>query len=186
MAQLPLGSDARPLRVAVIGSGPSAFYAVQALFKTENLKVRVDVFDRLPTPFGLVRGGVAPDHQKIKSVVKLYEGVAADRRFRFFGNVMLGRDIFVDDLRAHYDQIVYAVGNESDRKLGVPGEELAGVHSATEFVGWYNGHPDFTDRRFELARATRVAVVGNGNVAMDVARVLLAPIEHLASTDIAD
>lgn len=176
----------RALRVAVIGSGPSAFYAVQALLKTENLNVRVDVFDRLPTPFGLVRGGVAPDHQKIKSVVKVYESVAADPRFRFFGNVMLGRDLSVDDLRAHYDQIVYAVGNESDRKLGVPGEELAGVHSATEFVGWYNGHPDFADRRFELARATRVAVVGNGNVAMDVARILLKEPDALAETDIAE
>ncbi len=185
MAQLSLGSEARPLRVAVIGSGPSAFYAVQALFKTENLHVRADVFDRLPTPFGLVRGGVAPDHQKIKSVVKVYEEVAKDARFRFFGNVKLGRDLSVDDLRARYDQIVYAVGNESDRKLGIPGEGLAGVHSATEFVGWYNAHPDFTNRRFALGAATSVAVVGNGNVAMDVARVLLKDPDALADTDIA-
>jgi len=186
MAQLPLGSESRPLRVAVIGSGPSSFYAVQALFKTQNLHVRVDLFDRLPTPFGLVRGGVAPDHQKIKSVIRIYEELARDPRCRFFGNVALGRDVQVEDLVAHYDQIVYGVGNESDRKLGVPGEDLAGVHSATEFVGWYNGHPDFRDRRFDLAAAHTVAVVGNGNVAMDVTRILLKNPAALADTDIAD
>lgn len=186
MAQTPLGSQARPLRVAVIGSGPSAFYAVQALFKAENLRVVVDIFDRLPTPFGLVRGGVAPDHQKIKSVIRIYEEVARDPRCRFFGGVKVGRDLQVADLAALYDQIVYAVGNESDRKLGVPGEDLAGVHSATEFVGWYNGHPDYTDRRFDLEGAHTVAVVGNGNVAMDVTRILLKDPAALAATDIAD
>ncbi len=186
MAQSPLGSSARPLRVAVVGSGPSAFYAVQALFKTQNMHVRADVFDRLPTPFGLVRGGVAPDHQKIKSVTRIYEELAQDPRCRFFGNVLLGRDLQVADLLAHYDQIVYALGNESDRKLGVPGEDLAGVHSATEFVGWYNGHPDFKARSFDLASARTVAVVGNGNVAMDVTRILLKDPAALANTDIAD
>lgn len=182
----PLGSESNPLRVAVIGSGPSAFYAVEALQKLTAVHVRTDMFDRLPVPFGLVRGGVAPDHQKIKAVVKVYDKIAAHRGFRFFGNVMLGRDLQVQDLTAHYHQIVYAHGCESDQRLGAPGEDLAGVHSATEFVGWYNGHPDHRDRRFDLARAQRVAIVGNGNVAMDVARILLQAPDQLAATDIAD
>ena len=183
MSEGHLGSEARPLRVAVVGSGPSGFYAVQALFKS-NLVVRVDMFDRLPTPYGLVRGGVAPDHQKIKNVIRIYTKIAATEGFRFFGNVMLGRDLQIDDLTARYDQVVLATGNESDRKMGVPGEELAGVYSATEFVGWFNGHPDFQDLEFDLANAKRVAVVGNGNVAMDVARVLAKRPEELAPTDI--
>ena len=173
-------------KVAVVGSGPSAFYTAEALFKSGTPDVRVDLFDRLPVPFGLVRGGVAPDHQKIKSVVKIYEKIAAHPGFRFFGNVRIGRDLQVEDLAAHYHQIVYAFGCESDQRLGLPGEEMAGVHSATEFVGWYNAHPDFRDRSFDLSRATRVAIVGNGNVAMDVARVLLSSPDHLANTDIAD
>jgi ferredoxin--NADP+ reductase len=170
----------------VIGSGPSAFYAAEALLKAPDLAVRIDVFERLPTPFGLVRGGVAPDHQKIKSVTKQYEKTAADPRLRFFGNVMLGRDLRVEDLVACYDQIVYAVGNESDRRLAIPGEDLAGVHSATAFVGWYNGHPDYRDQVFDLGGAERVAVVGNGNVAIDVTRILIGGAERLADTDIAD
>lgn len=186
MPQHSLGSPSRPLRVAVVGSGPSAFYACEALLKAPELTVRIDMFDRLPTPFGLVRGGVAPDHQKIKSVVKVYEKVAADPRLRFFGNVKLGRDVHVEDLTAGYDQIVYAVGNESDRSMGIAGENLGGVHSATAFVGWYNGHPDFRNLTFDLESARRVAVVGNGNVAMDVTRILAADPEELASTDIAD
>src|SRR5688572_8460932 len=176
-----LGSDERPLRVAVIGSGPSAFYAAEALQKVKDLRVRIDMFDRLPVPFGLVRGGVAPDHQNIKSVVKVYEKIAAHPGFRFFGNVKLGRDLQVADLQAHYHQIVYAFGCESDQRLGIPGEDLAGVHSATEFVGWYNGHPDHCHRRFDLANAETVALVGNGNVAMDVARILLADAGSLAA-----
>lgn len=186
MADPELGSETRPLRVAVVGSGPSAFYAVEALFKTPDLNVRADVFDRLPTPFGLVRGGVAPDHQKIKSVIRVYEKIAANPGFRFFGNVKLGRDIQVEDLSAHYDQIVYAFGNETDRKMGIPGEDLRGVHSATEFVGWYNGHPDFRDRSFDLQEARSVAVVGNGNVAMDATRILIVDPALLVETDIAD
>jgi len=185
MAQHPLGSDRRPLRVAVIGSGPSGFYAAEALFKADR-RVRVDMFDRLPTPYGLVRGGVAPDHQKIKTVTKLYVKIADNEGFRFFGNVKLGRDVHVEDLAELYDHVVYAVGNESDRKMGIPGEELGGVHSATAFVGWYNGHPDFCDLRFDLENATSVAVVGNGNVAIDVARVLIRDPDELADTDIAD
>ncbi len=186
MAEPALGDAQRPLRVAIVGSGPSAFYAAEALFKADGSNVRVDMFDRLPTPYGLVRGGVAPDHQKIKSVVKVYEKISANEGFRFFGNVKLGRDIAVTDLQAHYDQIVYAVGNESDRKMGVDGEDLEGVHSATEFVGWYNGHPDYRDLEFKLATAQRVAVVGNGNVAIDVARILVRKPDELAETDIAD
>lgn len=185
MGAQQIGSESRPLRVAVIGSGPSAFYATEALFKAE-CRVRVDMFDRLPTPYGLVRGGVAPDHQKIKTVTKLYAKIAANPGFRFFGNVKLGRDVQADDLAALYDHVIYAVGNESDRKMGIPGEDLEGVHSATAFVGWYNGHPDFCDSSFDLENATSVAVVGNGNVAIDVARVLIRDPDELADTDIAD
>lgn len=178
-------TDKPALRVAVVGAGPSAFYTAEALLKL-GTGIQVDLFDRLPVPFGLVRTGVAPDHQNIKGVVKIYEKIAATPGFRFFGNVRLGRDLAVDDLAAHYHQIVYAFGCESDTKLAVPGEELAGVHAATDFVGWYNGHTDHRKHRFDLANARRVAIVGNGNVAMDVARVLLAPVDHLAPTDIAD
>lgn len=186
MAQDLLGSGARPLRVAVIGSGPSAFYAVEALFKVEGLTCRCDMFERLPTPFGLVRGGVAPDHQKIKSVARIYDQIASDPRFRFFGNVQVGRDLTVEELRSAYDCRIWAVGNEGDRRLGVPGEHLGGVHSATAFVGWYNGHPDHQGHRFDLGRVRRVAVIGNGNVAIDVARILLQEPSRLESTDISD
>ena len=175
----------RQLRVVVVGSGPSGFYAAEALLKDKTTEVQVDMIDRLPTPFGLVRGGVAPDHQKIKSVVKVYERTAADTRFRFFGNVMLGRDVQVEDLKRHYDAIVYAVGCESDRNLGIPGEDFTGSHAATEFVGWYNGHPDHKDKKFDLS-CERVAVVGIGNVAIDVARVLAKDPDVLANTDIAE
>jgi ferredoxin--NADP+ reductase len=185
MSQRP-GTGEVPLRVCTIGSGPSAFYAAESLLKTPGLEVRVDMFERLPTPFGLVRGGVAPDHQKIKSVSKVYDKIAEDPRFRFFGNVRIGRDLAIADLERNYHAIVWAIGCESDNRLGIPGEDLAGVHSATEFVGWYNGHPDHRDRSFDLARARRVVVVGNGNVAMDVSRILLQPAERLATTDIAD
>jgi len=178
------GTPDRPLTVAVVGAGPSGFYAVEALLKAPGLTVRVDLFDRLPTPYGLVRGGVAPDHQKIKSVAAVYERAALDPRVRFFGNVKLGRDLSVDDLRARYDQIVYAVGCESDRRMDVPGEDLVGSHSATEFVGWYNGHPDHRHRSFDLSCAA-AAVVGVGNVAMDVTRLLSCDAESLAKTDVA-
>ncbi len=180
------GTPELPLRVGVIGSGPSAFYAAEALLKAADLHARVDLFDRLPTPFGLVRGGVAPDHQKIKSVSKIYHKVAEHPSFRFFGHVAIGRDLAIDELERHYHMLIWAIGCESDNRLGIPGENLRGVHSATEFVGWYNGHPDFRDRAFDLANARRVAVVGNGNVAMDVSRILLQRPDVLASTDIAD
>jgi ferredoxin--NADP+ reductase len=180
------GSASRPLRVAIVGSGPSGFYAAEALFKVEGLHAQVDMIDRLPTPFGLVRGGVAPDHQNIKSVVKVYQKVAENPGFRFHGNVRVGKDVQVAELEQCYDMIVWAIGCESDQKLGVPGEELEGVHSATSFVGWYNGHPDHRTHSFDLARATRAVVVGNGNVSMDVSRILLKSPDALASTDIAD
>ena len=147
--------------------------------------MEVDFIDRLPTPYGLVRGGVAPDHQTIKRIAKSYGNVAKKDGVRFFGNVTLGTDVTVRELRSRYDAIFYAVGNESDRKLGIPGEDLDGVHSATEFVFWYNGHPDYVDRGSRLDEARRVAVIGNGNVAMDVARVLGREPDELASTDIA-
>jgi ferredoxin--NADP+ reductase len=180
------GSESLPLRVGIIGSGPSAFYAAEALLKAEGLRAQVDVFDRLPTPFGLVRGGVAPDHQNIKSVVKVYQKIADGPAFRFFGNVRIGADLQIADLERHYHMLVWAIGCESDNRLGIPGQDLPGVHSATEFVGWYNGHPDFRNRAFDLARSARVAVVGNGNVAMDVSRILLQDTTVLAATDIAD
>ena len=162
----------RPARVAIVGSGPSGFYTAAALFKQNDLPVEVDFFDRLPTPYGLVRGGVAPDHQNIKGVIRVYEKLARRDELHFFGNVMVGRDLSLEELRRNYDQVVIAAGNESHRRMEIPGEDLDGVHSATAFVGWYNGHPDYHEREFGLGAAKRVAVVGNGNVAMDVTRVL--------------
>jgi len=182
-AGLVLGSPDRPLRVAIVGSGPAGFYAADALFKQKEHVVRVDMFDRLPTPYGLVRYGVAPDHQSVKGVIKTYEKCAAREGFRFFGNVELGRDLSVEDLLAHYDQICYAVGSATDRRMGIPGEDLEGSHSATAFVGWYNGHPDFRDCTFDLSREN-VAVIGVGNVAMDVCRILIRDPDELAETDI--
>jgi ferredoxin--NADP+ reductase len=143
------------------------------------------MFERLPTPWGLVRSGVAPDHPKIKSVTRIYEKTAAHPRFRFFGNVEFGRDVTREELAEHYHAIVYATGSPADRPLGIPGEELAGSHPATDFVGWYNGHPDYREHDFDLS-ASRAIVIGNGNVALDVARMLTLTHEELAVTDIAD
>ncbi len=179
------GTPENPLRVAIIGSGPSGFYAAEAYQKQKDYEVQVDMFDRLPTPFGLVRGGVAPDHQKIKSVVKVYERIAAKPNFRFFGNVEFGTDVTHDDLVAHYHQVIYAVGAQTDRRLNIPGEDLPGSHPATEFVAWYNGHPDYRDYEFDLSQEAAV-VVGIGNVAMDVARILARSHNELFQTDIAD
>ncbi|NUM47418.1 MAG: FAD-dependent oxidoreductase, partial [Anaerolineales bacterium] len=180
-----IGTPSNPLRVAIIGSGPSAFYAADSLLKRANLAVAVDMYDRLPTPFGLVRGGVAPDHQKIKSVTKAYDRTAADPRFRFYGNVEYGTDIKLEDLQQYYHQVLFATGAQTDRLMGIPGEDLEGSHPATEFVAWYNGHPDFRHLKFDLSQE-RVAVVGIGNVAMDVARILCRTPEELMKTDIAD
>lgn len=171
------------LRIAIVGSGPSGFYAAEHLLRQQPL-AEIDLFDRLPTPFGLVRGGVAPDHQKIKSVTRVYEKIAANPAFRFFGNVAIGRDLTREELLQHYHAVIYAVGAQSDRALGVPGEHLAGSHAATEFVGWYNGHPDYRDHQFDLSQ-TSVAVIGMGNVAIDVVRILARTPEELHGTDIA-
>jgi ferredoxin--NADP+ reductase len=180
-----LGTQGNPLRVAIIGSGPSGFYAADHLLKQSDLVVEVDMFDRLPTPYGLVRGGVAPDHQKIKSVTKAYDRIAAHRNFRFYGHVEFGTDITRQDIANHYHAVIYAVGAQTDRRMDIPGEDLPGSHAATEFVAWYNAHPDFADREFDLS-AESVAVIGLGNVAMDVIRILASTPEELAETDIAD
>jgi len=172
------------MRVAIIGSGPAGFYAAEALLKRADAVVDVDMFDRLPTPYGLVRGGVAPDHQKIKTVIRIFATTAARPTFRFLGNVRLGRDVTVEELRRHYHQIVYATGNEADRRLGIPGEGIARCTPATVFVGWYNGHPDYRQAQIDLS-VQRVAVVGNGNVAVDAARILLRTSAELEQTDIA-
>jgi ferredoxin--NADP+ reductase len=174
-----------PLRIAIVGSGPAGFYAAEQLLGAADHDVRVDLFERLPTPWGLVRAGVAPDHPKIKAVTRRYEKTAAKDGFRFFANVEVGRDVSAEELRAHYHAVLYAFGASGDRRLGIPGEELAGSHSATEFVAWYNGHPDFCDHEFDLT-ATTAVVVGNGNVALDVARMLALPRATLAATDVAD
>jgi ferredoxin/flavodoxin---NADP+ reductase len=174
-----------PIRIAVIGSGPAGFYTAGHLLKDGPENLEVDMIERLPTPWGLVRSGVAPDHPKIKSVTRVYEKTAAHPRFRFFGNVELGRDVSREELTEHYHCIVYATGSPADRPLGIPGEELAGSHPATDFVGWYNGHPDYTDHDFDLS-ASRAVVIGNGNVALDVARMLTLTHDELAVTDIAD
>jgi len=179
------GIPTHPLRVAIVGAGPTGYYAAEALFRQPGLVVSVDLFDRLPTPYGLVRAGVAPDHQKIKAVTAAFDRVAAHPRFRFFGCVELGKDVTVEDLRRHYHQIVYATGAQSDRRMGIPGEDLRGSHPATEFVAWYNGHPDHRDLDFDLSHE-RAAVVGVGNVAVDVARMLCRTPEELQRTDVAD
>jgi ferredoxin/flavodoxin---NADP+ reductase len=179
-----LGTAARPLRVAILGAGPTGFYAADHLLRSAQV-AEVDLIDRLPTPYGLVRLGVAPDHQKIKFVTTAFDKVAANPRFRFFGGVELGKDVTVADLRAHYHQIVYCTGAQTDRRMGIPGEDLASSHPATEFVAWYNGHPDYRHCEFDLSQE-RVAVVGVGNVAVDVVRILCRTPEELATTDIAD
>ncbi|MCC6697488.1 MAG: FAD-dependent oxidoreductase [Candidatus Hydrogenedentes bacterium] len=179
-----LGTAGLPLRVAIVGSGPSGFYAAEALFKS-GLNLSVDMFDRLPVPFGLVRGGVAPDHPKIKSVTRVYDKIAANPGYAFLGNVTIGRDLSVDELSRFYDCVIFASGAETDNRLGIPGEDLPGSHTATEFVGWYNGHPDYRDRVFDLSSEV-AAVVGQGNVAMDVSRILAKTIDELRSTDIAE
>src|SRR5256884_6449677 len=171
-------------RVAVVGSGPAGFYAAGALLDAD-IPVEVDMIERLPTPWGLVRLGVAPDHPKLKTVSRAFERIAARPGFRFFGNVEVGRDLTHADLTRLYDAVIYAFGAQSDRRLGIPGEDLAGSWSATEFVAWYNGHPDFHDLEFDLD-VERAVVIGNGNVAPDVARMLALTPEELAPTDTTD
>ncbi len=171
------------INVAVIGSGPSGFYTVDALLKSDK-DVHVDIIERLPTPFGLIRGGVAPDHQTTKKVARVYEKTALSDGVGYFGNVEVGRDVSIEELKDIYDAIVLAVGAPRDRKLGIPGEDKANVYGSADFVGWYNGHPDFTDLEPDLDIDT-VVVIGNGNVAVDVARVLVKTDDEMAETDIA-
>lgn len=183
-----LGTEETPLRVAIVGAGPSGFYAAGHLLKNRQhpeLAVAVDLYDRLPTPFGLVRAGVAPDHPKIKSVTRVYDKIAADPRFRFFGGVQVGTDLTRDELLTHYHAVIYTVGAQTDRRLGVIGEDLPGSYPATIFVAWYNGHPDAADVEFDLS-AERAVVIGNGNVAIDVARMLMLGRDELTATDTAD
>jgi ferredoxin/flavodoxin---NADP+ reductase len=177
--------SANAIRVAIVGSGPAGAYAAGQLLASADSTVQVDMYDRLATPWGLVRAGVAPDHPKIKSVTRVYEKTARDPGLRFCGNVEIGTDVTHEELAAAYHAVLYAVGAPTDRRLGVPGEDLRGSHAATEFVGWYNGHPDHTDHEFDL-RVRRAIVVGNGNVALDVARMLALTPEELAPTDTAN
>ncbi|MET7331184.1 FAD-dependent oxidoreductase [Nonomuraea sp. NPDC005650] len=171
-----------PPRAAVIGAGPSGFYTAEQLLAAG---FEVDLIDALPTPYGLVRAGVAPDHAKIKSVTRMYARIAARPGLRFFGGVEFGRDITRDELLDRFHAVVYAVGAADDNRLGIPGEDRPGSHPATEFVAWYNGHPDFADHGFGLS-ARRAVVIGHGNVALDVARMLVSDPAELARTDIAD
>lgn len=177
-----VGSEQNPLKIAIIGSGPSGFYATEALFRSD-VTTQVDMYDRLPIPFGLVRSGVAPDHPKLKQVIKVYDKIAESPHFRFFGNVEIGSDLTVDSLKRFYHSIIFTCGAESDRKLGIPGEELSGSHTATEFVGWYNGHPDYRGCTFDLSQEVAV-IFGQGNVAADVARILAKTNDELKNTDI--
>jgi ferredoxin--NADP+ reductase len=179
------GNSERPLRVAVVGSGPAGFYAAAALLASEEPRVEVDMIERLPTPWGLVRLGVAPDHPNLKAVSRAYERIAKQPGFRFLGNVHVGSVLQHSDLVQLYDGVVYAFGAETDRRLGIPGEDLPGSWAATELVAWYNGHPDFQHLSFDLS-GERVVVVGNGNVALDVARMLSLTREELGPTDATD
>lgn len=174
----------RPFHMAIVGSGPSGFFAAASLLKSD-LEVRVDMLEMLPTPWGLVRSGVAPDHPKIKSISAQFEKIAADPRFRFFGNISVGEHVQAAELAERYDAVVYAIGAQADRVLGIPGEDLPGSVAAVDFVGWYNAHPHFGEVAPDLS-ADRAVVIGNGNVALDVARILISDPEILAQTDIAD
>ena len=177
-----LGTKERPLRVAIVGSGPSGFYAADHLFRSECV-CTVDMFERLPTPFGLVRSGVAPDHDKIRSVTAVYEKIARHEGFSFWGNVEVGFSVTVATLKKHYDAIIFATGTETSVRLGIPGEDLPNSHKANDFVCWYNGHPDYRHLQFDLSRQVAV-VIGAGNVAMDVTRMLCRDVDELKHTDI--
>lgn len=173
------------LRVAIIGSGPAANYAAEELLSQPGCATTVDMFERLPVPWGLVRHGVAPDHEQTKAVTKEYSRTFGREGFRLFLNVEIGTTITHRDLARHYHAVIYAVGAMADRPLDIPGDSLTGSHSATEFVAWYNGHPDYADMNFDLS-GERAVVIGNGNVALDVARILLSDISTLQRSDIAD
>ncbi|MGB6039968.1 MAG: FAD-dependent oxidoreductase, partial [Gordonia sp. (in: high G+C Gram-positive bacteria)] len=175
--------EAGPLRVAIVGAGAAAGYTAEDLLSRGN--VEIDIFDRLPSPWGLVRYGVAPDHPETKEITDGFTAALARDSVQFHLNVDVGRDITHAELLEHYHAVIYAVGASADKRMGIPGEDLPGSHSATEFVAWYNGHPDYADRTFDLS-GERAVVIGNGNVALDVARILCSPHDRLASTDIAD
>ena len=177
--------DSSPLRVAIIGAGPSGFYAAGQLLSVAEPQFSVDLYDRLPTPYGLVRSGVAPDHPKIKSVTRAYDRTSQHERFRFFGHVELGTDLSRRQLLERYHVVCYTIGTSIDKRLGIPGEDLHGSHAATEFVAWYNGHPDHSGLEVDL-HARQAVVVGAGNVALDVARMLALAPSELAGTDTAD
>ncbi|MGK5095183.1 FAD-dependent oxidoreductase [Deltaproteobacteria bacterium TL4] len=172
-------------KIAIVGSGPAGFYALDALVKSGRRGIMIDMFEQLPTPYGLVRSGVAPDHQDIKSVTKIYERNASKAKFRFFGNVQVGQDLQKGDLFKHYHVIIYSVGTQTDRRMEIPGESLKGCYAAKDFVGWYNAHPHFRDASFNFS-ASKVAIIGMGNVAADVARMLVTETKRFAKTDIAD
>jgi ferredoxin--NADP+ reductase len=174
-------------KVAIVGAGPAGYFAAQALqnMQSDELTFSIDLIERLPTPWGLVRSGVAPDHPKIKTVAKVFEKVATAGNVRLFANVELGKDISMDDLKARYDAVVIATGSSLGKKLGIPGEDLPGSMSAATFVPWYNAHPDFKDENVDLSTSTAV-VIGAGNVAMDVARMLALEPSELDPTDTAD
>ena len=178
------GTPENPLRVAVVGSGPSGFYATEALIKS-GLSVKIDMLERLPAPYGLVRNGVAPDHAKLKQAIQLYDKIAEAKEFKYLGNVNVGRDVSVEELKNTHHVILFACGAESDRKLDIPGENLPGSYTATEFVGWYNGHPDYRNRTFDLSHNVAV-IIGQGNVAADVSRILAKTVDELKHTDIAE
>jgi ferredoxin--NADP+ reductase len=178
-----IGTEKIPLKIAIVGSGPSGFYATEALFKS-GLTCQIDMFERLPIPYGLVRSGVAPDHPKLKQAIQVYAKIAETPGFGFFGNVTIGKDIPVATLQSLYHAVIFTCGAESDRKLGITGEDLPGSYTATEFVGWYNGHPDYRKREFDLSHETAV-IFGQGNVAADVARILAKTRDELKTTDIA-
>jgi ferredoxin--NADP+ reductase len=171
-------------RVAIVGAGPAGAFAGASLLRARG-DAEIDFFERLPTPWGLLRAGVAPDHQEIKRLEDTFDRHTLERGCRFFGNVEVGTDLSHDDLMRHYTAVIYATGAQTDKSLGIPGEDLLGSRAATEFVGWYNGHPDFRDLEFDLS-TERVVVIGNGNVAADVTRILTLSLPELERTDIAD
>lgn len=178
----PIGSKNSPLIVGVIGSGPSGFYAAEALLKSD-LAVKVHLIEKLPAPYGLVRYGVAPDHPKLKQVSLLYHKIAQHPDLTYFGNVEIGNSVSVEDLQNTHHAIIFCTGADSDRRLGIQGEDISGSHTATEFVAWYNGHPDYCNYSFDLSQETAV-IIGQGNVAADVCRILAKPIDELSKTDI--
>src|SRR5436853_2776041 len=171
-------------RIAIVGAGPAGAFAAASLWRMHP-DADVDIFERLPTPWGLLRGGVAPDHQEIKRLDDTFERQTLRRGCRFFGNVEVGVDISHAELMRHYTAVIYATGAQTDKSLGIPGEDLPGSWAATEFVAWYNGHPDFRDLEFDLS-ARRAVVIGNGNVAADVTRMLTLSTPELERTDVAD